>query len=87
MNRVFLKSKRDRSVRRHHPWIFSGALEEEVQPAAIADGETVQVCAADGSVLGYGSYSPQSLIRVRMLSFDEAVVLQETVSCSRDCQC
>lgn len=77
MNSVFLKLKRDRSVRRHHPWIFSGALKEEVQPVAIAAGETVQVCAADGSVLGYGSYSPQSLIRVRMLSFDEAVVPDE----------
>ena len=37
-------------------------------------GETVEVVSADGETLGYGSYSPASQIRVRMLSFDPKTV-------------
>ena len=72
MNRVTLKPKRDWSVRRHHPWIFSGAVAEGGDGVAV--GETVEVVSADGETLGYGSYSPASQIRVRMLSFDPKTV-------------
>ena len=75
MKKVVLKPKRDFSVRRHHPWIFSGALAEA--PEGIAVGETVEVASADGEVLGYGSWSPASQIRVRMMSFDPKVVPDE----------
>ena len=68
MNKVVLKPKRDFSVRRHHPWIFSGAVDGAVE--GVAAGETVEVVDADGELLGYGSYSPASQIRVRMLSYD-----------------
>ena len=37
-------------------------------------GETVEIADAGGEVLGYGSYSPLSQIRVRMLSFNPKVV-------------
>ena len=69
MIRAVLREKRERSVCRHHPWIFSGAL-AAVSPEPSAPGETVEVVAADGTPLGYGSHSPASQIRVRMLSFD-----------------
>ena len=73
MKKVILRPKRDFSVRKHHPWIFSGALAdaafEDVPP-----GETVEVCDAKGEALGYGSWSPASQIRVRMLSFDPKTV-------------
>jgi 23S rRNA (cytosine1962-C5)-methyltransferase len=36
-----------------------------------ASGETVQVIADDGAVLGYGAYSAESQIRVRMWTFTE----------------
>ena len=68
MKRVVLRQKRDFSVRKHHPWVFSGAVEGPVEGVAV--GETVEVASADGELLGYGSYSPASQIRVRMLSFD-----------------
>jgi len=67
MKKVVLRTGRERSVMRRHPWVFSGALEEVVDE--IASGETVAVVGADGTTLGYGSYSPKSQIRVRMLSF------------------
>ena len=72
MKKVILKAKRDYSVRKGHPWIFSGAV--EAGGDGVASGETVEVVAADGESLGYGSWSPASQIRVRMLSFDARVV-------------
>ncbi|MBQ0033117.1 MAG: class I SAM-dependent rRNA methyltransferase [bacterium] len=72
MKRVSLRPKRDFSVRKHHPWIFSGAVDGAVEGVAV--GETVEIADADGGLLGYGSYSPASQIRVRMLSFDPKTV-------------
>ncbi len=68
MERIVLKPGRERSLLKRHPWIFSGAISEE--SAGAAPGETVAVAASDDTIVGYGSYSPSSQIRVRMLSFD-----------------
>ena len=78
MTRIVLKAKRDYSVRKRHPWIFSGAVDDRFcasltsgeDAASPLPGETVEVVSAGGELLGYGSYSPKSQIRVRMLSFD-----------------
>lgn len=71
MNKVILRPKRDFSIRSRHPWIFSGAIAEmPADAASLRPGETVEVVAAGGETLGYGSWSPASQIRVRMLSFD-----------------
>ena len=52
---------------RRHPWIFSGAIERvEGSPAS---GNTVQVCAADGSVLAQAAYNAQSQITARVWSW------------------
>ena len=72
LKKVRLAAKRDYSLRKHHPWVFSGAVAEA--PEDLAVGETVEVVSADGETLGYGSYSPASQIRVRMLSFDPKTV-------------
>ena len=79
MNRVILKPGRERSLKRRHPWIFSGAIAE----GAAESGETVEVCAANGETLGYGSFSPLSQIRVRMLSFDAKTVPNAAFVASR----
>ena len=83
MNKVFLKRGRERSVERRHPWIFSGAIDAEKTGEAVCTGlgagETVAVCSADGETRGYGWYSPASQIRVRLLSFDSAVVPDEAL--------
>ena len=68
MKKVILNPKRDYSVVHHHPWVFSGAIRAvEGDPAP---GETVAVESARGERLGWGSWSPASQIRVRLLSFD-----------------
>ena len=65
MNKVVLKPKRDYSLRRRHPWIFSGAVASEVGES----GDLVEVVSFSGETLGFGWYSPASQIRVRMVSF------------------
>ena len=76
MDRVFLKVGRERSVERRHPWIFSGAV-ERVEGAPDVGG-TVAVCDSKGCLLGYGSLSPASQIRVRMLSFGEDATVPDS---------
>lgn len=72
VDRVFLKKGRERSIERRHPWVFSGAVERVSGSPTF--GSTVAVCNCGGTVLGYGSWSPQSQIRVRMLSFSAGIV-------------
>ena len=79
MKKIILNPKREYSVAHHHPWIFSGAIRGvEGEPGV---GDTVQVESARGEIMGWGSYSPASQIRVRMLAFgsmpqpDEAYVV------------
>lgn len=68
MNKLILKSGREKSILHLHPWIFSGAIERvegEPQP-----GETVQVLDSNREPLGLAAYSPSSQIRARMWTFD-----------------
>ena len=67
--RIILKRGREDSLRRRHPWVFSGAVQTAAgEPAS---GATVEVRSADGAVLGLGAWSPHSQNRVRMWSFGE----------------
>lgn len=68
MGRVVLKKGREKSLLRRHPWVFSGAV--DAVHGSPAPGDTVEVVAANGPVLGRGAYSPRSQIAVRMWSFD-----------------
>ncbi|MGH8669688.1 MAG: class I SAM-dependent rRNA methyltransferase [Burkholderiales bacterium] len=63
-----LKKGRDKSLRRRHPWIFSGAVEKiSGKPGA---GDTVAVRDASGQTLAKAAYSAQSQIRARAWTFD-----------------
>jgi len=68
MPSVKLKKGRDKSFNRKHPWIFSGAIDSVKD--VNSNGETVDIISGDGKFLGYGSYSSQSQISVRVLSFN-----------------
>lgn len=73
MNRVFIRKGRDESIKRFHPWIFSGAVERiEGTPF---EGEVVEVLSFDGNFLAYGHFQKGS-ITVRILSYckDDAPV-------------
>lgn len=62
---IQLSRGKEESLRRFHPWVFSGAIHSMDQ--SIEEGDTVSVIAADGSPLGVGHYQIGS-IAVRMLS-------------------
>ncbi|MGA1318964.1 MAG: class I SAM-dependent rRNA methyltransferase [Rubrivivax sp.] len=68
MKIIRLREGKERSLQRHHPWVFEGSIERGRADA----GETVRVESADGRFLCWGAYSPTSSIRVRAWTFDEA---------------
>ncbi len=65
---VHLKPGRDKSLKRKHPWVFSGAIDHIKEN--ISPGETVEVISSSGQKIGKGAYSPVSQIRVRMWTFN-----------------
>ena len=67
MVKVILKHGRDESLRRFHPWVFSGAV-AQVQGSP-AEGDIVGVYSAEGQFLASGHWQIGS-IAVRILSFD-----------------
>jgi len=64
MHKLILKPGREKSLKRRHPWIFSGGIARvEGNPQA---GDAVVICSADGAALAVAAYSPQSQIRARV---------------------
>jgi len=69
MKTITLRPGKDRSAaQRHHPWIF----ESSVASGKADPGELVRVQTHEGAFVGWASYSPSSMIRLRVWSFDEA---------------
>ena len=65
-SKVFLKPKKEESLLRFHPWVFSGAISKiEGQPE---EGDLVEVYGSNGRFLAVGHYQIGS-IAVRVLSF------------------
>lgn len=70
MAKLILKPGRDKSLRRRHPWIFSGAVARvEGSPQA---GDTVAVVDAQGTLLAWAAYNGRSQIAARVWSWDGA---------------
>jgi 23S rRNA (cytosine1962-C5)-methyltransferase len=76
-----LRAGREKSTRRLHPWIFSGAVADvRGNPSP---GDTVRVVSAQNDFVGFGAYSPESQLRVRMWSFDPDAVIDDEFVASR----
>ncbi len=70
MEAIILKKGKEKSLKRYHPWVFSGAIYSK---APFEDGTNVKVLDAYKVLLGIGYYTNGS-IAVRMLTFkDEAI--------------
>jgi 23S rRNA (cytosine1962-C5)-methyltransferase len=65
---VTLKKGREASVKRFHPWIFSGAIFSKDE--SLTDGDWVEVKDSAGRTLGAGHYQ-NGTISVRLISFSE----------------
>ncbi|HSV87336.1 MAG TPA: class I SAM-dependent rRNA methyltransferase [Bacteroidales bacterium] len=64
--KVLLKAGKDASLRRFHPWVFSGAIQK--MPLGITDGTPVEVFDSSDQYLGAGVYQ-DATIAIRMLAF------------------
>ena len=62
-----MKSGKEQSLRRYHPWIFSGAIKEI--KGSLVEGDMVDVYSNNEEFLGTGHYAGGS-IAVRILSFE-----------------
>ena len=68
--RVILKRGKEESVKRFHPWIFSGAI---ARADKMEEGDLVTVYTHDGALLGNGHFQIGS-IAVRLLTFDDTEI-------------
>jgi 23S rRNA (cytosine1962-C5)-methyltransferase len=95
---LVLNAGRDKSLRRRHPWVFSGAIAR--LEGATESGGTVDVRAADGRWLARAAWSPASQIRARVWSWEReseisaaffrdlvqrSVALRKTLAASQHC--
>ena len=68
---IYLKKGKEESLKRFHPWVFSGALQSV--PDNLEEGDLVRVITAGGDFIAVGHYQIGS-IAVRVLSFaDEEI--------------
>lgn len=73
--KIILKPRRDDSLRRRHPWLFSGAISKVTGTSA--SGETVDIFTAEGEWLARGSWSPHSQIQARVWTWQESEAIDE----------
>jgi len=64
---IQLKPQKDASIKRFHPWVFSGAIQKK--STALNDGDLVHVYNSNNEWLGCGHFHDGS-IAVRIISFD-----------------
>lgn len=68
---LYLKRGKEESLKRFHPWIFSGAVQKiEGEPE---EGETVRVLTSDGQFIAVGQWQIGS-IAVRVMSFEDETI-------------
>jgi 23S rRNA (cytosine1962-C5)-methyltransferase len=69
--KIILKSGKDQSLQRFHPWVFSGAIKKIYGTAR--EGEIVDVFNNKDEYLATGHYQ-ESSIAVRVLSFKQEII-------------
>lgn len=72
--KITLRPKKEESLKRFHPWIFSGAVHKKDEN--IEEGEVVNVYTSNNEFIAVGHYQIGS-IEVRVLSFDEREIDSE----------
>lgn len=68
-----LKPGKEKSLLRRHPWVFSGALAEDI--GKTPEGSLVEVADINGRHLGTG-YVQHGSIAIRILSFEQSAIDQ-----------
>lgn len=81
MTCIYLKPGREKSLLRHHLWIFSGAVARIEGPCET--GATAEVFSAKGEWLARAGLSPKSQITARVWSFQQDEAVDEALLQSR----
>ena len=68
---VCLKRGKEESLRRFHPWVFSGAIQR--MDDGISEGDVVRVVTHDGEFVAVGHFQ-QGSITVRVLTFRDVLI-------------
>lgn len=68
---IYLKKGKEESLKRFHPWVFSGAIARVDD--GIGEGDIVRVVTSGGEFIALGHFQVGS-IAVRVLSFDDITV-------------
>ena len=74
MVKIILNKGKEQSLKRVHPWVFSGAV-KKIEGGEPAEGDVVEVYSSMGEYLGCGHYQIGS-ITVRILSFEKVAIDQ-----------
>ena len=74
MKQIYLKRGKEESLRRFHPWVFSGAILKTDD--GVDEGNLVRVLSNDGNFIAVGHYQKGS-IAVRVLSFRDVEIDDE----------
>ena len=74
MKQVRLRKGKEESLKRFHPWVFSGAIAQVDE--GIAEGDVVRVLTNSGDFIAVGHYQEGS-IAVRVLSFSDVLIDDE----------
>ena len=72
--KIQLRKGKDESLRRFHPWVFSGAIQHMEE--GIQEGELVRVVTFEGDFIAVGHYQ-QGSIAVRVLTFSDVEIDRE----------
>lgn len=68
---IYLKRGKEESLKRFHPWVFSGAIHHADD--GIEEGDIVRVLTTNGEIIAVGHFQVGS-IAVRVLSFTDEVI-------------
>ena len=71
---IKLRKGKEESLRRFHPWVFSGAIADIEE--GVSEGEVVRVVTNSGDFIAVGHYQ-QGSIAVRVLSFSDVEIDDE----------
>ena len=68
MYRITIKEGKDKAPKRHHPWVFSGAI-DRIEPEFTEPG-WAEVYSVSGIFIAYGWYDEKSHIILRLMSWN-----------------
>ena len=71
MKEIRLKKGKEESLKRFHPWVFSGAIQRIAE--GVEEGDVVRVVSCYGDFIAVGHYQ-QGSIAVRVLTFSDVEI-------------